>query len=267
VRRAEVVEAAPEFTNGGSFAARLAMSVPVLLVLGGVALLLVGAPAPGAAMLVLGAIWLGANLRLGSPKALGDALGGRRVGEGDEPRLVNIVEGLCVANGLTVPELRVLADDAPNAIVLGRKPTRAVLFCTTGLLEVLDRIELEAVVAHELAHLKRGDLQIAARSTVAAGLLGALTPAAARFVVRLGGPEREALADGAAAMMTRYPPGLVGALRKLGAAPSTRPDGLSTRTARLTAALWCVPLDEAAPRRTVEGLLDLNLRVAALAER
>ena len=240
---------------------------PLLFVAAAIALFVLGAPAPAAALLGIGVLWVVLNLRLGAPARLITALGGRLVGAREEPRLVNIVEGLCVANGLSVPQLRVLADDAPNAVVLGSRADRAVLFCTTGLLDALDRIELEAVVAHELAHLKRGDLELAARVSVATGLLSALTPAAGRVVARLCDPSREALADGAAAMMTRYPPGLVGALRKLAAAPSTRPHGLSTRTARLTAALWCVPLVEATPRKTVPGLLDLDLRVAALAER
>ena len=64
---------------------------------------------------------------------------GRR---GSEPRLVNLVMGLCIANGLAVPQLRVLPDPAPNAIVLGGRPDRAVLVLTRGLLELLDRIEL-----------------------------------------------------------------------------------------------------------------------------
>jgi Zn-dependent protease with chaperone function len=245
----------------------LALFAPIALAVIGIVLLVLVSPVLGAVVLVLGLGVVVANALLGSPTRLLANVGGALVVAAAEPRLVNLVEGLCVANGLTVPELRVLEDRAPNAIVLGAKADHAVLILTRGLLDLLDRIELEAVVAHELAHVKRGDLEIAQRATVAAGLAVHVLPSVGLAVLRLGDGGREALADGAAAIMTRYPPGLGAALAKLAGAPTTRPSGLSPTTARLTAARWCAPLAEAEQDRVVAGVLDLELRVAALAER
>ena len=95
-------------------------------------------------------------------RRLAPAVALHRVGAvpmGDEvdPRLSNITEGLCATFGLSMPALAVLDDDVPNACALGRDARRSVLVVTRGLLEMLDPIELEGVVAHELAHVKRGD--------------------------------------------------------------------------------------------------------------
>jgi heat shock protein HtpX len=241
--------------------------LPVAVAVLGAVLLILVTPVLGVVFIVLGIGLAIANWAFGAPRRLAADVGGAIVVAAEEARLVNLVEGLCVANGLSVPELRVLADPAPNAIVLGAKADDAVLILTRGLLDLLDRIELEAVVAHELAHLKRGDLEIASSATIAAGLAVRILPSLALAVLRLGDGGREALADSAAAIMTRYPPGLAAALSKLAAAPSTRPSGLSRTTAHLTAARWCAPLAEAEQDRVVAGVLDLELRVAALAER
>jgi heat shock protein HtpX len=219
----------------------------------------------GVVVVVIGLAVAAVNLRLGSPRRLADAIGGRVVGPGEEARLFNLVEGLCVANGLSVPELRILDDTAPNALVLGRGDT-AVLICTRGLLTRLDRIELEGLIAHELAHLKRGDTTDAAWATVAAGALSLWSDAAGRLVGRLTQPDREVHADLAAVSMTRYPPGLLEALEKLRQAGTVRPARLTPSTLRLTAALWCAPLAEAAPRRVTAGMLDLEMRIGELAE-
>ena len=72
-------------------------------------------------------------------------------------RLVDVAEGLFAVFGLPNAEIRVLDDPAPNAMSVGRSPDRGVVFVTSGLVLLLDRIELEAVLAHELAHIKRGD--------------------------------------------------------------------------------------------------------------
>ena len=72
----------------------------------------------------------------------------------DEPRYHNLVEGLCVSAGLPKPELYVIDDDAPNSFATGRNPDHAAIVVTTGLLEKLSRMELEGVLAHELAHIR-----------------------------------------------------------------------------------------------------------------
>ena len=94
---------------------------------------------------------------------------------------------------------------------------------TSGLVAVLDRIELEAVLAHELAHIKRGDTVSGAIAVQAFDPLGRHLPLFARIADKVAGTGREALADIAAVGVTRYPPGLISALEKIGSAPSRRP--------------------------------------------
>jgi heat shock protein HtpX len=152
-------------------------------------------------------------------------------------RLHNLVEGLCIASGLPKPQIYVIDDVAPNAFATGRSPKHATVAVTTGLLDLLDRVELEGVLAHELSHIKNHDILVA---TLAVTMVGLVTPQLVPFAVDR---RREPLADVSAVEMTRYPPGLISALEKLGRdstavaassraiahlwieAPSDRPDG------------------------------------------
>jgi heat shock protein HtpX len=187
-------------------------------------------------------------------------------------RLHNLVEGLCIAAGLPKPRVYVVDDPAPNAFATGRNPQHAAIAVTTGLLEKLNRVELEGVLAHELSHIKNYDILV---TTLAVTLVGVVTlmadfairalwwGGAARrggrnqgggaagvvallgFVLLLLAPllgrimqaavsrRRESLADISAASLTRYPPGLISALEKL------RDDRTVVRSAsRATAHLW-----------------------------
>ena len=85
------------------------------------------------------------------------------------PRLHNVVEGLCIASGLPKPRLYVIDDPAPNAFATGRNPKHAAIAVTTGLLEKMNRIELEGVLAHELSHIKNDDILV---STLAVTMVG-----------------------------------------------------------------------------------------------
>ncbi|MFP5256034.1 MAG: M48 family metalloprotease [Acidimicrobiia bacterium] len=85
------------------------------------------------------------------------------------PRLHNLVEGLCIAGGLPKPRIYVIDDPSPNAFATGRNPKHAAIAVTTGLLERMNRVELEGVVAHELSHIKNYDILV---STLAVTLVG-----------------------------------------------------------------------------------------------
>src|SRR5207249_5984661 len=84
-------------------------------------------------------------------------------------RLHNIIEGLCIAAGLPKPRVYVIDDGAPNAFATGRNPHHAAIAVTTGLLNKMNRIELEGVLAHELSHIKNYDILV---STLAVTLVG-----------------------------------------------------------------------------------------------
>lgn len=169
-----------------------------------------------------------------------------------EPYLVNTVEGLAIAAGLPVPRAYVIDDPAPNAFATGRNPENAAVAVTSGLLSMMDRQELEGVLAHELSHIKNYDTLLQTLAAVLAGsvtlisewmlrsfwwggrdrdrdsgqlgaiimivaiVLALLSPLAATLIQMAISRKREFLADASAAMLTRYPPGLASALRKIG---------------------------------------------------
>lgn len=91
------------------------------------------------------------------------------------PRLHNIVEGLCIAGGLPKPRIYVVDDPSPNAFATGRNPKHAAIAVTTGLLDRMNRVELEGVLAHELSHIKNYDILV---STLAVTLVGIIAIAA-----------------------------------------------------------------------------------------
>ena len=164
--------------------------------------------------------------------------------------LHNIVENLAITAGLPKPKIYIINDPAPNAFAAGRVPKHAVVAVTTGLLAVMDRSELEGVLAHELAHVGNRDILV---STVAVVLVGfvtivsdfvlrgmlfgggnnsnknhsiiailaiafiVLTPIMASLLQLAISRKREFLADASGALLTRYPEGLASALRKIGA--------------------------------------------------
>ena len=136
---------------------------------------------------------------------------------GDHPRLHNLVDGLCVVAGVSKPALHVREDDRPDACSLGLDSQRAHVIVTTGLIRDLTRIELEAVLAHELAHIRQLDI-------APATLLAGLGPSPAGPIVRavLGKSaandlRAEPQADLDGVRLTRYPPGLISALEKVAA--------------------------------------------------
>jgi heat shock protein HtpX len=92
----------------------------------------------------------------------------------DHARYHNIVEGLCIASGLPKPRLYVIDDPAPNAFATGRNPRNAAVAVTTGLLDKMNRIELEAVLAHELSHVKNYDILVSTLAVTMVGVVAVL---------------------------------------------------------------------------------------------
>jgi heat shock protein HtpX len=186
-------------------------------------------------------------------------------------RLHNLVEGLCIASGLPKPKVYVIDDPAPNAFATGRNPKHAAIAVTTGLLDAMNRVELEGVVAHELSHIKNYDILVSTLAVTLVGTIAIVTDIALRMMWWNGGRvhrdgdrgdrgnplaligivllilapligkimqatvsrRRETLADVSAVRMTRYPPGLIAALEKLQA------DSTVTHSASMaTAHMW-----------------------------
>jgi heat shock protein HtpX len=131
-------------------------------------------------------------------------------------RLHNVVEGLCIAAGLPKPRVYVIDDPAPNTFATGRNPRHAAIAVTSGLLDKMNRIELEGVLAHELSHVKNYDVLV---STLAVTLVGlpalVLAPVVGPLMPLAVNGRRESSADVSGVGLTRYPPGLISALEKL----------------------------------------------------
>ena len=173
-------------------------------------------------------------------------------------RLLNLLDGLCAATGLTRPEAYVVPDDAPNALTIGRSPRSAAVLVTSGLLDRLRRVELEGVLAHELSHVKEGTIALRTVAVPLVGLPATVLPGgmAGRLRHWVVG-EAEAPADLAAVAVTRYPPGLAAGLEVVATA------GGRVATPPAIAHLWMAPPLGAFAPSPGEGLPE---RVAFLRE-
>jgi heat shock protein HtpX len=241
----------------------------ILLVLG--ALLLLGAVgyalgliyASGPVGLVIALVIAGfmsiGSYRYGDKVVLASARA-REVTAEQEPRLHNVVEGLAIAGGTPKPRVYIVPEQAPNAFATGRNPDHSSIAVTQGLLDMMNRVELEGVIGHEMSHVVDRDILL---GTIVATLVGAVVLIseffmrswfwggvggrrgndrnggaagavllAVGFVLLILAPifgqlirfavsrQREYLADAQGAMLTRYPPGLASALRKIAASPA-----------------------------------------------
>ena len=205
-----------------------------------------------AIVLQLGSYFGGDRLVLASTRA-------RPVTPEQEPRLHNIVEGLAIAAGVPKPAVYVVPEQAPNAFATGRDPEHSSIAVTQGLLDMMDRVELEGVIGHEMSHVVDRDILY---GTIVATVIGAivllseffmrswwwggfggrrsdregggavelivfavgfalliLAPLFGQLIQLAVSRNREYLADAQGAMLTRYPPGLISALQKIQAAP------------------------------------------------
>lgn len=176
--------------------------------------------------------------------------GAKEIAKHDNPRLYRTVENLAIATGMPMPKVYVINDPAPNAFATGRDPKHAHVAATTGLLDMMDDNELEAVMAHEMGHVQNYDIRV---MMIVFGLVSAIgliadmflrmmwfssgddeqspppiflvlgivaaiiAPFVAMLVQFAVSRQREYLADATGAMTTRYPDGLASALEKIGA--------------------------------------------------
>ncbi|MBM3318133.1 MAG: M48 family metallopeptidase [Candidatus Eisenbacteria bacterium] len=210
------------------------------------------------ALAVWGVLWL-ITVSAGDSMLLSIARA-RPIEKRHHPVLYNVVEEMTIAAGLpAMPSVYIIDDPAPNAFATGRDPRRAAVAVTSGLLERLDRDELQGVIAHELAHIKNRDVLYMTTLIVMVGTIGILASMGRRlFLFRGGGRRRtssagggqaalllaaialllmilapliarllyfassrrrEYVADGCAALFTRYPAGLASALEKISLSP------------------------------------------------
>lgn len=173
----------------------------------------------------------------------------KQIQEKDNQELWHAIENLSITAGLPMPKVYIIQDPAPNAFATGRNKNHAVVAVTTGLLEILDRNELEGVIAHELSHIGNRDILLSTvvvvlvgfisivadmfmRSMIFGGrnrdnengggimilvgiLLSILAPIFATLIKLAISRKREFLADASGALLTRYPEGLASALQKI----------------------------------------------------
>jgi len=198
-------------------------------------------------LVAVGTLYAGDGLVLAASRA-------REVGEGDAPQLINVVRELAIAADVPMPRVYVIDDSAPNAFATGRDPQHASVAITTGLLDKLDREELQGVIGHELSHVRNYDIRftllvgvlvgsvalladmflrftfwgggrsrsrsgggggVQALIFVLALALAILAPIAARLVQLAVSRQREYLADASSVEVTRNPRGLERALLKI----------------------------------------------------
>ena len=172
--------------------------------------------------------------------------GAKQIEKKDNPMMWRIIENLSIADGLPMPKVYLIDDPAPNAFATGRDPEHASICATTGLLEIMDKQELEGVFAHEISHIKNYDIRVAmiafalaaAISIIAdvvlritifnrddreqnpvfviLGIIAViLAPIVATMIQLAVSRRREYLADASGALVTRFPEGLESALAKI----------------------------------------------------
>ena len=173
--------------------------------------------------------------------------GAEPISKKDAPEFYSIVESLSITAGLPMPKLYIINDSSMNAFAAGTNPENSVICATTGLLENMDKVEIEGVMAHEISHIKNYDIRVSMVAVALTAVIGVLSDIVLRFIflndddedsknpialilglffvlispllatiTRLAiSRQREFLADATAVSLTRYPDGLISALEKL----------------------------------------------------
>jgi len=191
-----------------------------------------------------------------SDKIVLSMTGAKLIKKSDNPTLYRTVENLCITTGLPFPKVYIINESQPNAFATGRNAKHAVVAITQGLLDKLEKAELEGVIAHELSHIKNKDMLLQTMIVVLVGVIAmashiflrinfygggrkrdskgkagmiifilgigaaVLAPIAANLIKLAVSRKREFLADASGALMTRYPEGLARALEKIASDPN-----------------------------------------------
>ena len=231
----------------------------------------------------------------GSDKLVLTMTGAKLIQESDNPKLFGLVQEVCIASGLKVPKIAIVVDPAPNAFATGRNPEHALIAFTTGILDVMDRDELQGVIAHEMSHVANRDTLVSAVAATTAGAIAILSDVLTRMMWFGGGRrdresnsnpllivfsllililapiaavllksaisrKRESLADATAVSFTRNPAGLRAALEVL-ARDSTVVQQRSTSVAHI----WIEsPLDGSSVSKLFSTHPPIQERIAAL---
>jgi len=196
-------------------------------------------------LMSIGSYWFSDKIVISMTKA-------KPIKKEDNPELYRLVENLCITAGLPFPKIYILEESQPNAFATGRNANHAVIAVTRGLLERLEKTELEGVIAHELSHIGNKDMLLQTIVVVLAGIIAAFSRTFLRIGLRGGGDrkkgglillilaviaailaplaatlirlaisrKREFLADATGALLTRYPEGLARALEKISNDPN-----------------------------------------------
>lgn len=178
--------------------------------------------------------------------------GSKQIEKKNNPQLFRIIENLCIGSGIPMPKIYIIEDSAINAFATGRDPKHSVVCVTTGILNRLNKVELEGVIAHELSHVRNYDIRLMSIVVILVGLvalladffmrslwyggsrrersdrsnaqgvflmigivLAILSPLIATLIQLAVSRKREFLADASGALLTRYPEGLASALEKI----------------------------------------------------
>ena len=232
----------------------------------------------------------------GSDKLVLTMTGAKLIQESDNPKLFNLIHEVTIASGLPMPKVAIVVDSAPNAFATGRNPEHALIAFTTGILDVMDRDQLQGVIAHEMAHVANRDTLVSAVAATTAGAIAILSDMLTRMMWFGGGRDRnregngnpialvislvililaplaammlksaisrkrESLADATAVSFTRNPAGLRSALEVL-AADSTVVQQRSTAVAHI----WIEsPLDAKAVSKMFSTHPPIAERIAVL---
>jgi heat shock protein HtpX len=231
----------------------------------------------------------------GSDKLVLTMTGAKLIQESDNPKLFGLVQEVCIASGLKLPKIAIVVDPAPNAFATGRNPEHALIAFTTGILDVMDRDELQGVIAHEMSHVANRDTLVSAVAATTAGAIAVLSDVLTRMMWFGGGRrdqnsnsnpllivfsllilvlapiaavllksaisrKRESLADATAVSFTRNPAGLRAALEVL-----ERDSTVVQQRSTSVAHIWIEsPLDGSSVSKLFSTHPPIQERIAAL---